>query len=156
NVYVVWHAPQAGNTNGEAGRAVFVAHSSDDGKTFEREKVALSKPTGACPCCRMRAFAGRAGAVSLMFPAANEGVDRDETLLVSPEPGAEFRIASTYKWRANICPMSSATLTEAGGGILAAWETGDQVYWAKVNSKKAQVSEPNSPESNAKRKHPVA
>jgi hypothetical protein len=39
---------------------------------------------------------------------------------------------------------------------LAAWETGDQVYWTKVNSKTMQVSEPNSPEGKAKRKHPVA
>jgi hypothetical protein len=156
NVYVVWHAPQPGNTNGEAGRTIFVARSSDDGKTFEREKVAVSKPTGACPCCGMRAFADRAGAVYILFRAATEHVDRDETLLVSPEPGAEFRIASTHKWRANICPMSSATLTEGNSGILAAWETGDQVYWAKVNSKTAQVSEPISPDGNAKRKHPVA
>jgi hypothetical protein len=156
NVYIVWHAPQPGNTNGETGRAVFVAHSSDGGKTFEREEAALSKPTGACPCCGVRTFADRSGAVYILFRAASEHVDRDETLLVSPERGAEFRIASTHKWRANICPMSSATLTEASGGILAAWETGDQVYWAKVTSKTMQVSEPISPEGKARRKHPVA
>jgi hypothetical protein len=156
NVYVVWHAPQPGNTNGEAGRAVFVARASDDGKTFEREKVALSKPTGACPCCGMRAYADRLGAVYILFRAATEHVDRDEMLLVSPEPGAEFRIASTHKWRANICPMSSATLTEASVGILAAWETGDQIFYAIVNSKTMQVSEAISPQGKAKRKHPVA
>jgi hypothetical protein len=157
NVYVVWHAPQPGNTNGEAGRAVFIARSSDDGKTFEREKMALSKPTGACPCCGLRAFADRLGAVYILFRAATEHVDRDETLLISPEPGAGFRIASTHKWRANICPMSSATLTEAASvGIFAAWETGEQVYYAKVNSKTIQVSEAISPEGKARRKHPVA
>jgi hypothetical protein len=156
NVYAVWQAPQPGNTNGEAGRAVFVARSSDEGKTFERESVALSKPTGACPCCGMRAFAERSGAVYILFRAATEHVDRDETLLVSPRPGAEFTIANAHKWNANICPMSSAALTEANAGVLAAWETGSQVYFAKVNSKTMKVSEPISPEGKANRKHPVA
>jgi len=51
NVYVIWHAPQLGNTNGEAGRAVFVARSNDEGKTFQRESLATSDSTGACGCC---------------------------------------------------------------------------------------------------------
>jgi hypothetical protein len=156
NVYVAWHAPQPGNTNGEAGRAIFVARSSDDGKTFEREKVALSKPTGACPCCGMRAFADSAGAVYILFRAATEHVDRDETLLISPRPGADFTIANVHKWKANICPMSSATLTAANGGVLASWETDGQVFYANVNSKTMQVSEPTSPQGKANRKHPVA
>src|SRR5882672_5537206 len=46
NVYVIWHAPQLGNTNGEAGRAVFVARSNDEGKTFQRESLATSDSTG--------------------------------------------------------------------------------------------------------------
>jgi hypothetical protein len=156
NVYVVWHVPQPGNTNGEAGRAVFVARSSDQGKTFEREKAALSKTTGACPCCGMRAYADRTGAVYILFRAATEYVDRDETLLISPRPGADFVIANIHKWKANICPMSSATLTEASGRVLAAWETGSQIYFAKVNSKTMEVSRPISPEGNVNRKHPVA
>jgi hypothetical protein len=156
NVYVAWHAPEPGNTNGEAGRTVFVARSSDDGKTFEREKMVLSKPTGACPCCGMRAFADPAGAVYILFRAATEHVDRDETLLISPHPGADFTIAKVHKWKANICPMSSATLTAANGGVLAAWETDGQVFYANVNSKTMQVSEPISPPGKANRKHPVA
>ncbi len=63
NVYVTWHAAQPGNTNGERGRAVFVARSTDEGKTFQREAIAISKPTGACACCGMRAFADSHGDV---------------------------------------------------------------------------------------------
>jgi hypothetical protein len=156
NVYVVWHAPAPGNTNGEAGRAVFVAHSSDEGKTFRREKAALSKPTGACPCCGLRAFADHSGAVYILFRAASEHVNRDETLLVSPRPGAEFTIANVHPWKANICPMSSASFSEARTGVLAAWETGSQIYFTKVRSPTSQASEPISPEGTANRKHPVA
>lgn len=155
NVYVVWHAPMPGNTNGEAGRAVFVTRSSDEGDTFERETAALSQMTGACPCCGMRAAADHSGATYILFRAATESVNRDETLIVSRHPGDGFTVVNTHKWKANICPMSSATLMEAKSGMLAAWETAGQVYYANVNSKTVQVSEPISPSGKANRKHPV-
>ena len=67
NVYAAWHASPPGNTNEEAGRGVFVARSSDEGKTFQRETPALAKVTGACGCCGMRAFADSSGAVYICF-----------------------------------------------------------------------------------------
>jgi hypothetical protein len=156
NVYVTWHAPVPGNTNGEAGRAIFVACSHDDGQTFQREAPALDQATGACPCCGMRAFADDSGAVYILFRAANEHVNRDETLLLSPKPGAPFQIATTHKWKANTCPMSSASLSPGLVGTLAAWETGEKIYFATVNPKTLEVSEPVSPPGTAVRKHPVA
>ena len=156
NVYVTWHAPPAGNTNGEAGRAVFVALSRDEGRTFPRETPALTLPIGACACCGMRAFADHSGAAYILFRAATGGVNRDETLLVSRQPGAAFEIATAHKWQASVCPMSSATLTAADGGALAAWETAEQVYYAKVNPRTLQVSAPSSPAGRTGRKHPVA
>ncbi|MEK7678369.1 MAG: sialidase family protein [Verrucomicrobiota bacterium] len=156
NVYVAWHASRPGNTNGEAGRAVFVAGSRDEGKTFQRETPAISKPTGACGCCGMRAFADTAGAVYILYRAASEMVNRAEILLVSPRPGAEFQIANSHPWTVASCPMSSATLTEGKQGVLAAWETAGQVYYAVANPKTLQVSKPVAPPGSARRKHPVA
>ena len=117
---------------------------------------ALAKSTSACPCCGMRAFADSSGAAYILFRAATEGVNRDELLLVSREPGAEFEIASAHKWKANTCPMSSAALTEASGGALGAWETAGQVYYATVNPKTMEVSAPISPTGATGRKHPIA
>jgi hypothetical protein len=155
-VYAVWHAAQPGKTDDEASRAVFVARSTDEGRTFQREEPALTQSTGACPCCSLRAFADRSGAVYILFRAAAEGVNRDELLLVSRRPGADFEIVNTHKWKARTCPMSSAALTEAKGGVLAAWETGNQVYYAFVNPKTVQVSTPTTPAGETARKHPVA
>jgi hypothetical protein len=135
NVYVTWHAALPGNTNGDAGRALFVARSTDNGKTFERETAALSTPTGACACCGLRAFADNSGAVCISFRAAIEGVNRDELLLVSRQPGAPFEIANAHPWHASTCPMSSASLSGGKGSILAAWETPNQVYYAGVEPK---------------------
>ena len=83
-------------------------------------------------------------------------VNRDEILLVSPHPGAEFQIANVHPWKVATCVMSSATLTEGKQGVLAAWETTAQVYCAVVNPKTMQVSKPIAPPGFAKRKHPVA
>jgi hypothetical protein len=156
NVYAVWHAPLPGNTNGEAGRAVFVARSNDEGKTYRRETPALATPTGACPCCGLRAFADSSGAVYILFRAAAGGVNRDELLLVSQRPGAAFEIANAHKWKANTCPMSSAALSEVRGGALAAWETAGQVYYSTVNPKTMRVSAPICPSGSTARKHPTA
>jgi hypothetical protein len=154
HVYVVWHAPTPGNTNGEAGRAVFVARSTDDGKTFSKERRAVSAPTGACACCGMRAFADSSGAVSILFRAATELTNRDETLLLSQNYGDNFEIAYSHHWMATTCPMSSAFLAESAKGILAAAETHGRVFFIRLDPRTRKLSSPVSPETPAK--HPVA
>ena len=156
HVYVMWHAPKPGNTEGEAGRTVFVVRSSDDGKTFSREQDASPKPTGACGCCGMRAFADSQGNVFALYRAASEKVNRDETLLISRNHGESFEIATAHPWHIASCPMSSASLTEQKGSALAAWETDGQVYFASVNPKTMQVTKPAAPPGPTKGKHPVA
>ena len=52
NVYVTWHAPQPGKTDDEDGRAVFIARSTDDGQTFQREAPA-AEPAPAAACVRL-------------------------------------------------------------------------------------------------------
>ena len=154
NVYVTWHAPTPGNTNGEGGRAVFVARSSDEGKTFQREMPAISKPTGACGCCGMRAFADSRGDLLALYRAAYEMTNRDETLLISRNNGANFEIAYSHHWNVGTCPMSSATISETSGEILAAAETHGRVFFVRLDPKTGKVSSPVSPETQAK--HPVA
>jgi hypothetical protein len=154
NVYVFWHAPRPGNTNGEAGRAVFVARSTDDGKTFAPEKPAISTATGACGCCGMKAFADHSGNVFALYRAASESVNRDETLLISRNHGIDFEIAYSHRWKIAACPMSSAFLSDATGDVLAAGETHGRVFFVRVDRKTGKVSAPVSPETMGK--YPVA
>jgi hypothetical protein len=153
-VYVAWHASPPGNTNGEAGRAVFIARSTDEGKTFQRETPAISKPTGACACCGMRGFADSRGDIFALFRAASERTNRDETLLVSRNHGASFEIAYSHRWNLAACPMSSAFLSEASSQILAAAETHGRVFFIRLDPQTGKASAPVSPDTQAK--HPVA
>jgi hypothetical protein len=154
HVYVTWHGHAGESGAKEAGRAVFVAMSKDDGRTFAREQQAVRKATGACACCGMRALADSRGAVYVLFRAATENIERGVNLLVATQPGADFQVAFTHPWQATQCPMSSMSLCEAPGGVFGAWETGDNVFLARFDSA-GQASRSVAPAAGPKRKHPV-
>jgi len=98
NVYVVWHGQRKGD-RGEEKRKVWVARSTDDGKTFSIEAPAWDKPTGVCPCCSTRALADRKGAVYALYRSANDKVNRDIYLLASSDKGENFQGALVHKWK---------------------------------------------------------
>jgi len=157
NVYVAWHGK--GDKEGEEHRRVWVARSTDEGKTFSREASAWNEPTGACGCCGMRAFADRQGRVHLFYRAARENVNRDMYLLTSENRGQSFSGVILDKWKLDVCPMSSAALAngaDSANGLLAAWETQGQVYFTSLDPKKSQSISPIPATGVAgKRKHPV-
>jgi hypothetical protein len=144
------------STNGEAGRALFVARSTDEGKTFAPEVLATDKPTGACGCCGMKAWADDHGIVLALYRGASEQVNRDEILLVSRDRGLHFDTALVHPWKVATCPMSSASFSDTGAGLLAAWETEGNVYFTRIDSSSLEVAQPVSPVGSARRKHPVA
>ena len=151
NVYVTWHA--LAGAKGEAGRAVFIAISRDNGKTFAREKQANPEVTGACGCCGMRAFADSKGVLTILYRAAGDSIHRDTMLLVSQDKGKSFQMKRLDKWTLNACPMATYTLTESKNGILAAWETGGRVYSATIQPASMEVSTPAAA-PGAAQKHP--
>ena len=140
NVYIAWHAGQ--HEAGEAGRRVWMAHSADEGKTFSREAAASPEPTGACGCCGMRAFADRSGVFYALYRTASESVNRDTYLITLRDRGASFRGSRLHKWQINACPMSTAALAESRRGVLLAWETAGQVYFAETGPQGSSVSDP--------------
>lgn len=156
-VYVAWHG--RGEIKGEENRRVWIARSTDEGKTFAREVAAWNEPTGACGCCGMRAFADRQGRLYLFYRAARESVNRDMYLLTSVDHGLKFTGALLDKWKLDVCPMSSAALADnlkSSNELLAAWETQGQVYFASFDPSKQQSTSPiSAPGFTGKRKHPV-
>jgi hypothetical protein len=142
NVYVAWHAP-GGLIKGEAGRAVFVAQSSDDGGSFSPERDMMADKTGVCGCCGMRAFVDADGQLVTLYRAANERT-RDIYLL----RGGRGTLLG--EWAIKTCPMSTATFARAPNGLLAAWETAQQV-WLKRLDAGEPIHPPGEP---GNRKHP--
>jgi hypothetical protein len=155
NVYVVWHAPEPG-TKGEERRRVWVASSTDEGKTFAHEKVAFDKDTGACGCCGLRAFVDHGGNVYVLYRSALQRLQRDTYLLLSTDKGESFRGDDLHPWKIEACPMSSFAFAEGPAEVLAAWETNGQVYFARIDPATGKRTEPVAAPSDARdRKHPV-
>lgn len=155
NVYVAWHAPTPG-TKGEENRRMWIARSTDDGRTFAREEPASAAATGVCGCCGMRAFADRQGTVYALYRAARAGVHRDMYLLRSAREGTTFEGYKLQDWETATCPMSTAALAEGAAGVLAAWETDGEVYYARVDPATGKRSAPTAaPGEGRRRKHPV-
>lgn len=158
NVYVTWHAPEAG-TKGEDNRRVWIARSSDEGKTFTTEKAANSDPTGACGCCGMGAFADSQGRLFVMYRSAYQVMNRDMYLLTSLNQGTKFTGKLVSEWKAGQCVMSTTSFHESPAGVLATWESEGQVYCGTVappGSSKKATRPIAAPGGTGKRKYPVA
>lgn len=158
NVYVTWHGigeAEAKGTGkeGEARRRVWITRSEDGGKTFSTETRAWSQETGACGCCGMKVFAAGNGDLFVLYRSATESVHRDIYLLSSKDHGRTFQGRLLHKWNVNACPMSSMAFAENANTIVAAWETGGQVYWTRIKGE--NTSDPIAAPGESKgRKHP--
>jgi hypothetical protein len=156
DVYVAWHALEAGGQPGEDNRRVWVARSTDEGETFAREASAFAEPTGACGCCGMRAFADHNGSVYLLYRSATRKINRDMRLLCSKDKGEGFREALVDRWQIRDCPMSSESFAEGPDVVVAAWETNGQVYFTRINPTTLEASSPQAaPGEGRGRKHPA-
>ncbi len=152
-VFVAWHARGVNDPPGESNRKLWVARSEDDGATFNAEQPALDRATGACACCATRAIVDNNGRLSILFRSAENGIERDLTLVTSHGESGRFDARRVHPWRVAACPMSSAALAESVDGPVAAWETAGQVYFARVSDTTKPISPPGRP---GNRKHPVA
>jgi RNA polymerase sigma factor (sigma-70 family) len=154
NVYVFWHAPDPGK-KGEDNRRVWVAVSTDEGKTFAPERAASTEPTGACGCCGMRAFADGKGTVYALYRGATDEGQRDTYLLTSADKGKKFVGEDVHPWKVNTCPMSSEAFAQGPGVVVAAWDTKGQVYFSRIDPKTGKRSAPvAAPGAGHGRKHP--
>jgi hypothetical protein len=152
NVYAFWHAPLPGHT-GEQNRRVWIARSTDEGKTFEPEHLAFDKPIGACGCCGMKAYADASG-IHVLFRSADKVVNRDIWLLSSTDRGKTFQGSDVAHWNIGACVMSSADLTPSANGLLAAWESEKQTYFGRIENGALPkpIAAPGQPHN---RKYPV-
>jgi len=155
NVYVAWHAPKVGGPASEANRQVWLAMSTDNGKTFAREVPASTDPTGACACCGMKSFVDSKGALHLLYRSASNG-SRDIYMLTSTDRGKSFSGTQIQRWRTEKCPMSTEAFAEGPGGFLAAWETEKQIYFARAEPAASVLAGPSPvPGNGGGRKHPA-
>jgi hypothetical protein len=148
NVYVAWHAAIAGGQS-EADRRLWLARSSDDGRTFTGETAASPANVGACGCCGVRLLADRRGTLHILFRSAIDITHRDTYLLTSRDKGQTFSSDLMQPWNVGACPMSTFGLSETASDVLAAWETGGQLQWLRIDEATGRRSNWATPSGNA-------
>ena len=154
-VYIFWHAPEPGQ-EGEEHRRIWVARSGDDGKTFAPESLVKTKPTGACGCCGMGAFADEHGNVYALYRSAFKNVHRDMHLLASSDRGRTFHLQPVDTWEVGACVMSTEAIAGTPQGVLAAWENKGQIYWGHVDPQSGAMTQIAAAPGEANgRKHPA-
>jgi hypothetical protein len=152
-VYIAWHA---GDGTGEQNRRVWVVRSSDEGRTFQSEAPADGQQRGVCGCCGMKAFADREGTVYLLYRTAEDKSKRDMVLLTSTDGGKSYAPGLTDPWTIATCPMSNEAFADGPDAVTLAWESSEQVLFAKVDKKRHLTSRPiAAPGSPNGRKHPA-
>ncbi|MBL9137750.1 MAG: hypothetical protein JNK85_17895 [Verrucomicrobiales bacterium] len=156
NVWVVWHAPVPGTSSSEQDRAVFVAHSTNDGGQFGPERRAVDSSTGACGCCGLKTFADAQGNLFISYRAARDTLHRDQTLLFARAEATDFQLLFSHPWEVGMCPMSSTSFSPAPTRVLTAWESTGNVYFARLDPRSGQVEPPAGPLPGPTRKHPIA
>lgn len=135
NIYIAWHGAAPGNTQGEAGRSVFMAVSRDGGATFSREVRVDVEPYGTCSCCGMRAHVDSHDHVYFLYRTAS-ALSRDMRLLVSTDSGESFSGVHINSWIINTCPMSSASIHNgAEEAIDLVTERSGSVEWTQFRGK---------------------
>src|SRR5882724_1322693 len=72
SVYVIWHGHLSDGPQDELHRAVFMAKSTDDGRTFAAERRVNPDSTGACGCCGLKAFVDGKGTLDVLYRSADD------------------------------------------------------------------------------------
>jgi hypothetical protein len=139
-VFVVFHAQLPG-AKSEGERAVWVATSMDDGRTFAEEKNVLPEPTGVCACCALAARVSEDGALAILYRGATGSVQRGMHLLVSHDHATTFDHTQLDEWKLATCPMSSAALMPGPKGFLSAWENAGRIQIDDGGGSKSADSE---------------
>ncbi|MCA9211639.1 MAG: hypothetical protein KDB27_01120 [Planctomycetales bacterium] len=118
NVSVIWMAG-----------GVFATCSDDGGDSFSEAKDLQTDP---CECCSSRAMFAN-GTLSVLY-RDKAGKDRDIYLASLSDNGQRFEHTkvSQTPWYIDSCPMTGSFISPAADGIVAAWETKGEIYYARM------------------------
>ena len=122
----------------EANRELYVATSSDGGRTFSENRLVGRE---ACPCCKTALAIGGDGRVYVAWRQVLPGNYRHIAVASSTDAGRTFSepvIASDDKWMIAGCPVSGPALaTAADNALRVLWYSGGEagshgLYWSET------------------------
>ena len=131
--------------------------SRDGGKTFPEAQLVHTK-ADPCECCATRAHFSSKGTLFTLYREKANNL-RDMHLASQPLGEAGFSLwkISENPWKIEACPITGTFLSDGKeGGLVAAWETKGQIYFAHLDQsgQKRSLGEIPTP-GEAVKKYPV-
>ena len=131
-IYVGWldernvHKPKpstkADGHHMESNRDLFIAHSTDGGRTFSANRKVASE---ACPCCKTALAVSSDGTLYAGWRQVLPGSFRHIAVVSSTDGGATFsspKIVSDDRWVLQGCPVSGPSLSvDRNGSLKVLW-----------------------------------
>jgi hypothetical protein len=128
-IFVAW-IDERNKTAGVRAAEIWMAVSTDGGRSFSRDRKILSD---VCECCRVALAVDSTGAIYLSYRIVPAGgpMFRDIAVARSTDGGQTFRSALVSRdgWELNGCPIAGAAMTiDAKDRIHVVWftQTGDE------------------------------
>lgn len=150
-IYVAWldernisqpkPSKHAGGHHMESNRELFVAHSTDGGKTFSANRKVAEN---VCPCCKTALAVSPDGTLYASWRQVLPGNFRHIAVANSTDGGANFSspvIVSDDKWMLQGCPVSGPSLSaDANGTLKVVWYAAGEndapgLYFAETRDK---------------------
>lgn len=154
NVYVLWHA--GAGKKGEENRRVWMAKSTNSGKSFAREVAISPAAAGACGCCGMTATVGNDSRLYVLFRGAETVEQRDMYLLASQGTAQTTKSRLLEKWPIKSCPMSTSSTYVTDHQVAVSWESQEQVAFTTLEDGKIKNTPIiHAPDTGKNRKHPA-
>jgi hypothetical protein len=99
--------------------------------------------------------AGPSFVLYILYRSSSGITHRDIYVLESTDRGQSFRGSKVQPWEIGACPMTSMSITSSKSDVFGAWETAGQVYFGRVDTKRARIPTPlAAPGDAGTRKHP--
>ena len=115
------------HSHAEPNREVYVAVSTDDGKTFAANKKIAAN---ACPCCKTSLASAPDGRLYIAWRQVLDGEFRHIAVSSSADGGNSFAppaIVSDDRWQISACPVSGAGLAvDSKNTLRVVWFTAGQ------------------------------
>lgn len=109
--------------------------SHDNGETFA-SFVELDPRYNPCNCCTTSAAYGEDGRLAVLYREETDN-ERDMYLVLWDQDRGQMtrRRVSRTPWKVDACPMTYYTISAARGGLVAAWPTRGQIYFARLDGR---------------------
>ena len=128
---------------------IYLASSSDGGKTWSKSKMIYRSPDGSvCECCKPSIISDNDGSITVMFRNNLNG-SRDLHFTTSVDGGKTFSIPQKLgsgTWKINGCPMDGGDLiVNSRGELHTIWKRKGDIFMSNSSSSEEKIGAGKSP-----------